>query len=452
MSTTRLDMSIVRRWKRYPEYRTVTHRWLSSIPSMWTLQRISWLFGLMGSGTTPSTGDESYFDGEIPWVNTGDLNDSVIDAIPKSVTDQAIRDHSALKVYPEGTLLIALYGATIGKLGILPESAVTNQACFAMARPKNVEPRFLLYWLLGNREHIVAMSYGGGQPNISGELIRSLRVALPSLSEQRAIASFLDSETIRIDALIERKERLIALLEEKRQAVISHAVTRGLDPAVPVKDSGVPWLGMISRHWNVTAFKRTTTRVVVGIAEAATHAYTDEGVPIIRSTNVRANHLHTEDLLYIQPWFAEHNSSKSLYTGDLVTVRTGYPGVTAVVPESLDGSQCFTLLISTLLPNHNPDYFCFVLNSCFSRAYFEVEGWGSAQLNISVPILQYLPVPLPPSEEQEKIVEYLHIRLEKLDSILSRIHNGITGLQEYRAALISAAVTGQIDVRSEVNS
>src|SRR5262249_54048493 len=128
----------------------------------------------------------------------------------------------------------------------------------------------------------------------------------------------------------------------------------------------------------------------------------------------------------------------------------GYPGVTAVVPESLDRSQCFTLLISTLKTKHLPDYFAFVLNSAPSRAYFEVEGWGSAQLNISVPILQYLPVPMPPTEEQVEIVGSLKSRLGALATTVSSIRDGIARLHEYRTGLISAAVTGQIDVRHEV--
>jgi type I restriction enzyme S subunit len=303
---------------------------------------------------------------------------------------------------------------------------------------------------LGLREQFHVAANGITRYGLDTQSIRCAVMPVPPLTEQRAIAAFLARETARIDALVERKERLIELLEEKRQAVISHAVTRGLDPAAPLKDSGIPWLGRVPKHWIVTSFKRVTTRVVVGIAEAATHAYADEGVPIIRSTNVRPNNLLTEDVLLVQPWFAEQNRSKYLYAGDLVTVRTGYPGVTAVVPQSLHRSQCFTLLISTPKHGHNSDYYSFVLNSTSSRAYFEVEGWGSAQLNISVPILQYLPVPVPPQEEQTRIVNYLKQRLAIFDAGINRTRDGIAGLQEYRAALITAAVTGQIDVRGEV--
>jgi type I restriction enzyme S subunit len=334
-----------------------------------------------------------------------------------------------------------------------PDNLVVSTG-FAVLRPgKEYDPRFL-WRLIQSTEFVdtvVSHSEGIGYPAINPTELGGLPVWLPPLPEQRVIAAFLDRETARIDALIERKERLLTLLEEKRQAVISHAVTRGLEPNATMKDSGVRWLGIVPKHWIVTSFKRATTRVVVGIAEAATHAYTDEGVPIIRSTNVRPNYLLTDDLLYIQPSFAEQNRSKYLYAGDLVTVRTGYPGVTAVVPQALHRSQCFTLLISTLKANHHPEYFSFVLNSSSSRAYFEVEGWGSAQLNISVPILQYLPVPVPPAEEQANIIEYLRSRLVSLDDTIIRIRDGVARLQEYRTALISAAVTGQIDVRGEVS-
>jgi type I restriction enzyme S subunit len=157
-----------------------------------------------------------------------------------------------------------------------------------------------------------------------------LAVAPPK--DQRAIAAFLDRETAKIDALVAKKERLIELLQEKRTALITRAVTRGLEPNASMKDSGVEWLGEIPAHWEVKNLKRISRRVDVGIAEAATHAYADEGVPIIRTTNVRANRLLTDDLLRIERWFADKNRSKYLLAGDLVTVRTGVPGTTAVIP------------------------------------------------------------------------------------------------------------------------
>ncbi len=220
----------------------------------------------------------------------------------------------------------------------------------ALVRPRSdCDGAFLArtFSAIGPRDQFQIAANGITRFGLGGDAIRTGIFAMPSLREQRGIAAFLDQETAKIDALVAKRKQLIELLREKRAALINRAVTKGLDPNVPMKDSGVEWLGEIPAHWEVKRLRRITRRVDVGIAEAATHAYSDEGVPIIRSTNVRGNRLLQDDLLRIEPWFAEKNGSKYLLAGDLVTVRTGVPGTTAVVPPELHHCQCFTMLIST---------------------------------------------------------------------------------------------------------
>lgn len=284
-------------------------------------------------------------------------------------------------------------------------------------------------------------------PSMSQFDLANHALPLPSFQEQTQIARFLDHETARIDALIEEQQRLIELLKEKRQAVISHAVTKGLDPNVPMKDSGVEWLGKVPEHWGVATLKRIAKRIVVGIAEAATHAYCDDGIPILRATNIK-NEKITGELLFVNHEFAEALESKKIHSGDLVTVRTGNAGVTARIPNSLDGCQCFTMLVTTLDEKSTPDFYSKFLNCNFSQAYFSVEGWGTAQVNISVPILEDLPVAVPPSPEQERICRYLAEETGRLDNLADQAVAMKKLLNERRSALISAAVTGKIDVRN----
>ena len=215
------------------------------------------------------------------------------------------------------------------------------------------------------------------------------------------------------------------------------------------KDSGVEWLGEVPEHWEVGTLTRISNRVVVGIAEAATHAYAETGIAILRSTNIRAGKIIGE-ILHITPEFAEGRATKLINAGDLVTVRTGNAGVTAVVPEDLDGCQCFTMLITTLVKSSAPAFVCYAMNSVPSQKYFALEGWGTAQVNISVPTLKALPVAIPPTSEQLAIVEYLDRETGRLDNLVAASQKGISLLQERRSALISAAVTGQIDVRGLV--
>ena len=299
-------------------------------------------------------------------------------------------------------------------------------------------------------------------PKINRETSNELRMPVPPLSEQRAIADFLDAETAKLDTLVAKKRELIEKLKEKRTTLISRTVpavyppeaarAAGLNVNTKLKHSGIEWLGEIPEHWEVVPFKRLCTRVEVGIAEAATHAYSDDGVPIIRSTNVRPNMLDTIDMLRIEKWFAEKNHSKTLRSGDLVTVRTGYPGTTAVIPTEYDGSQCFTLVLSTLRSTECPHFFSYFFNSVAGVTYFEMEGWGTAQTNISVPIVQYMPVLRPLPNEQRAIVDYLDRETTKIDRMAGKVEAAIDRLQEYRTALITAAVTGKIDLRGYVSA
>ena len=240
--------------------------WIGSIPSSWEMRKISRSFALIGSGTTPAVTNSSFHEeGTIPWVNTGDLNDDLVTTPEKCLTEHAVQEHSTLRLYPIGTLLVAMYGATIGKVGILGIEACTNQACCALAEPKYFDMRFIYYWFLDNRRNLVTLSYGGGQPNINQDLIRSLKIQTPTIPDQRRIAAYLDEQTEKIDRLMDMRRRQMALLKEQRSALIQQAVTRGLNPNVPMKDFGLPWLGEIPEHWEIIKLMQLTTRIGDGL-------------------------------------------------------------------------------------------------------------------------------------------------------------------------------------------
>ncbi len=211
------------------------------------------------------------------------------------------------------------------------------------------------------------------------------------------------------------------------------------------KDSGVEWIGEIPSEWSVGHFKRVTKRVEVGIAEAAVHAYVENGgIPIIRSTNIKNSEIKGE-ILRINEDFATRNSTKTLFENDLITVRTGYPGATAVITKELDGCQCFTMLISTLIDSVFPKFYNYLLNSSIGRTYFDLTAWGSAQKNISVPILQYTPVIIPSLGEQISIANYLDHKTAQIDDLITNKERLIQLLEEERTAIINQAVTKGLD-------
>lgn len=443
------------RYKPYPEYKDSGVDWIGKIPCDWDMWKITHACPYVASGTTPKADGDVYYGGENLWVTTGELREGVIFDTLKKVTDKALLDMPTLRLHPRGSVSIAMYGATIGRLGIFGKEAATNQACCVMPPSATIQNKYLFYWLYATRQEIINLSSGGGQPNVNQEKIASLKVSCPNYNLQTTIANFLDHETAKIDTLIEKQQQLIELLKEKRQAVISHAVTKGLSslnggPNAKLRDSSVEWLGEVPEGWVVGRYKFCTDRIVVGIAEAATHAYADSGVPIIRSTNIKEEGLDTAGMLFITEEFAEKNSSKYLYANDVITVRTGYPGISAVIPKSLHQSQCFTNLVAT--PNNSmlPEFLAEYLNSHTGKSYFDLLGWGSAQKNISVPILQNIPIAYPVKDEQFKIIEFIRKARWKFSVLIDKAEKQVALLQERRTALISAAVTGKIDVRDWV--
>ena len=199
--------------------------WMGLIPKHWDIKKLNWCFSNIGSGTTPKSGEEEYyFNGYINWLLTGDLNDGEIIETTKKITDKAIKDYSSLKIYPVDSIVIAMYGATIGKLGLLKIETTVNQACCVMSNPLHHTTMFLFYYLLAVRQEIINMSYGGGQPNISQEILKTLKITVPPLDEQEKIVNHIELESRRIDSKIEKTKKLIDLLIEYRSALISEVV------------------------------------------------------------------------------------------------------------------------------------------------------------------------------------------------------------------------------------
>jgi type I restriction enzyme S subunit len=438
------------KYQAYPEYKKSGSLLLGDMPSHWQLTRIKHIAEL-----TPKK----------PSVDRS-LNCSFI-PMEKLKTDSIILDENKLidsvydgyTYFSEGDILMAKVTPCFENRNIAVAKGLTNKIGFGSSEiytirvGEKVSNRFLFYRLQEDGFMDIAtsaMTGAGGLKRVPSQTIENYTYATPEVDETEKIANFLDHETAKIDTLIEKQQQLIALLNEKRQAVISHAVTKGLNPDAPMRDSGVEWLGEVPEHWKIGRYKFCTSRVVVGIAEAATHAYAETGVPIIRSTNIREEGLDLSGMLFIKQGFAELNSSKYLYTNDIITVRTGYPGTSAVIPETLDKSQCFTNLVATPKEEMSPHFLSEYLNSHTGKSYFDLLGWGSAQKNISVPILQNISIAWPVISEQKEIVNYIQQQREQYTKLVTKGRKQIQLLQERRTALISAAVTGKIDVRNWV--
>ena len=434
----------------YPEYKDSGVEWLGDVPAHWEAWKISHAFGAIGSGTTPPSGEEKWYIGTTPWINTGELRENTIFQTEKFVSDEALISFSALQMHPAGSLAIAMYGATIGRLGIFGIPATVNQACCVISRPKYLDTIFVFYWFLGFKNILVDLyAVGGGQPNINQAIIAGFRVPAPCMEEQKKIANFLDRETAKIDALISEQQDLIALLREKRQAVISRAVTRGLKPNVPMKDSGVEWLGEIPVHWKVHELRRVIkegTSITYGIVQAGPEVV--GGIQYIRTSDMSGNELPIDGYPRTSLEIDAAYSRSKVEAGDIVVAIRATVGKPLIVPKELEGANLTQgtakispgpIVINQFLKNS--------LNGTGSQQRFEALAKGATFKEITLDMLRRFKIPLPPLIEQSEILQFLNKEIGDIDRVIAEADSTISLLQERRTALISAVVTGKVDVR-----
>jgi type I restriction enzyme S subunit len=239
------------------------------------------------------------------------------------------------------------------------------------------------------------------------------------------------------------------LLKEKRQAVISHAVTKGLDPNVPMKPSGIEWLGDIPEHWEVTRIKKNC-RIRYGIGEPP--VYQDEGVPLIRATNVRSGTITPTGIVFVNPNDIPHQRIIWLKTGEIIVVRSGAgTGDSAIITDRYSNSIAgFDMVLTVLNANSMFIQYC-LLSNYIKHSQIDLEKMRAAQPHLNAEELGNCVLLLPPDVEQSTIVNYLNERLENYKKLIFEAEKSIELLQERRTALISAAVTGKIDVRRAIN-
>jgi type I restriction enzyme S subunit len=297
---------------------------------------------------------------------------------------------------------------------------------------------------------VQSLTKGAGLPRLSIENLTSIVVSVPPIEEQQLIAAFLDAEVAKLDALVLEQQRLIDLLNEKRQAVISHAVTKGLNPDAPMKPSGVEWLGDVPAHWKVLPIKRDVEFVTSGSRGWAEN-YSDEGAPFIRIANLTRDGIDLEiaDVQRVVVPAGTEGMRTRVRPDDLLFSITAYLGSVALVPVELEPayvSQHVALvrLRGALL---RPRWVAFCALSNAGKAWFDMAAYGGTKIQLSLDDVRDLVVPVPPKLEQDQVTAYLETELERIRKLTAEAECSIELLQERRSALISAAVTGEVEPR-----
>ena len=301
------------------------------------------------------------------------------------------------------------------------QPAVCSNFVARMPVADSHDPRYLTYLhatLYAARINVRSIKQSTGIQNLDGESYLNESVALPTGREQRLIGDFLDRETAKIDALVARKEQLIGLLHEERTALITRAVTRGLDPNVPMMDSGVEWLGEIPVHWEVKKLKYLTPGTTVGIVVTPSKHYVDEGIACLRSLNVSRGAIDMENLVFISEYANGIHRKSRIFAGDVVVVRTGQAGTAAVVPKELDGANCIDLLIVRRSEQILSRFVYYYLNSRNVVSQAEELSVGAIPAHYNTSTLARLVLPKIPMDEQERIVVYLDAATQETDRLI----------------------------------
>ena len=451
-----IDPAEVRAWKRYPEYKDSGVEWLGEVPAGWEIQKLKRQFRIVNGGT-PASSEATYWDGDITWFTPEDLGRNETKRITSSgrqITREGLQNCSAQMV-PCGSIILSTR-APIGHIAVTDVEACTNQGCRSLVPlGTGIATNFSYYVLFASKMILQAKGKGTTFTELStGDLGSHVVPSLP-LPEQHAIATFLDRETARIDALIERKQRFIELLEEKRQALITQAVTKGLDPDVEMKDSGVEWLGDVPVHWQLTRLKFLST-LQTGLTLGK--KYGDQPLvtrPYLRVANVQEGYfdLTTITEIAIPPKDVtkyELLSGDVLMTegGDFDKLGRGYVWE-GQIPDCLHQNHIFAVRLTQ--SKLKPHFLAVLLTSAHGKNYFTSTSQQTTNLaTTNSTKLRNFSVFLPPLAEQEEIIAFIQNQSGIVQGLITGVKKSIEKLHEYRTALISAAVTGKIDVRGEV--
>ncbi|MGE6530351.1 restriction endonuclease subunit S [Pseudomonas sp. NPDC077382] len=422
----------------YPAYKDSGTEWLGRVPDHWIKTSIKHVVAI-NMGQSPSS-DDCNIDGVgVPFLQ-GNGEFGLKYPTPKQYCPVA------RKVADAGDLLFSVR-APVGALNEADQTYGIGRGLCAVKASMKISKQFLWHFLSSSQSFLDSISTGSTFEAVSAEQVENIAMALPrEIGEQTQIARFLDHETARIDALIEEQQRLIELLKEKRQAVISHAVTKGLDPTVSMKDSGVEWLGEVPAHWERKRLKNISPFITVGIVVNPSDYVAEEGLPFIYGGEVKEGLIEVDKARKISLKDSLRNRKTMLEAGDIVTMRVGYPGLTAVVPPECEGGNCASVML-VKRGGFDSRWLCAVMNSRLVRQQVEVVQYGAAQKQFNIADAIEFWMFKPPLNEQATIAEFVEEQSSIFDDLTAESENSMVLLQERRSALISAAVTGKIDVR-----
>ena len=424
-----------RKYEPYPEYRDTGMGWLGQIPVHWDLEPL----GINANLMVPMRDKPTEFDGQVPWIRIEDFEGKFIadSRTGQRVSENTIKNMN-LRVYPVGTVLCSC-SCSMGATAIVTSPLISNQTFIGIIPSRKLLPDYIYYLMQVAKDHLDSIATGSIQQYLSRNDFSRLRIPIFPVQEQRAITDFLDREATRLDELIAKKQRLIELLQEQRTALITHTVTKGLTPDAPKKYGGVEWLGEIPTHWEVNRLKWGVSL----INDKVENGETDTiylGLENVESWTGR---------IIESDFRPEQEGASNSFRKDDVLFGKLRPYLAKAVHAQYHGI-CTSELMVLRPQKYYPRYLFYYMLSRSTVNIIDSSTYGVKMPRANWQFIGNLPTPLPPLREQQVIARFLDRETDRIDGLIGRINQAIEKLQEYRSAIITAAVIGKIDVRGEI--
>lgn len=430
--------------KKYDEYKDSGVAWIGEVPKHWEVIKLKYKYHFQ-TGATPNTGKKENFEGDLRWANISDLNGSVVYDTTKHINKEAASKCS-MNISPKGSLMYS-FKLSVGTVAFCGEDMYTNEAIASFIPQKN-DLKYLFYcapiFIIHNANRNIYNA-----PLLNQELIKNALICLPSLNEQTVIAAYLDTHCAKIDNLISIQQKRIALLQELKQSVITHAVTKGLNPNVEMKPSGVEWIGDVPKHWEVCKLKHYS-HIVLGKMLMTSPPKDSEGLytleKYLKSKNVGWLQLFLDEDNIDEMWFNQYEKSiYKLQENDIVMNEGGDIGKVSCW-RGVDFDCYIQNSINKITADYNrvnAGFLCYWLYNLSSLGYFWSIVSQISIAHLTKEKLSNSPVVLPPISEQVAIASYLDHKCATIDTSISNAQHQIDLLQEYKQSLITEVVTGK---------
>ena len=418
--------------------------WIGDIPESWKRSKVKFCFSLV-NGSTPESSDYDCWDGDIKWITPADMSDTGTISHGERLITKYGYNSCGTTLLPIGSIVISSR-APIGKINITTAELCTNQGCKSLIRTG--DNRYFYYLFLAGQHELSLLGRGTTFLELSTYDLNGFGLVIPAEDEQKAIADFLDTECAQIDSIAADLEKQIALLQQYKKSLITETVTKGLDKSVPMKDSGVEFFGKIPAHWKVSKTKYVAD-ISIGLVTTMTANYVDEdGVPLIRNSNIRTNHIDDNGMVYLSKEFAKANIGRALHKGDIVTVHTGDVGTSAIINETYHMSHGFATIISRLKTKTvNNQFLCWLYNSEIFKEMSIAYSTGDGRQNLNLYDFVDFYILIPTLKEQMEIVNWLNLKCTEIDNFIENKQQQLLLIQQHKKSLIYEYVTGKKRVK-----